>query len=82
MLEIGNNFKNKFENNCCPICEDKTTEDSQQHMMICPLLMKNQISQKILRYDSLFENCVEKQLEVAKLIETNYMKRKEILKKK
>ena len=82
MLEVGSNFKNKFENNFCPICEDKTTKDSQQHMMICPLLMKNQISKNILRYDSLFEDCVEKQLEVAKLIETNYRKRKEILKTK
>ena len=81
MLEIGNNFQNRFDN-FCPMCENKDINDSQQHLMICPVLIKSAIVKRNVNYDELFGNCVEDQLKVAKIIEDNFKMRKQMLKSK
>ena len=74
MLEIGNNFQNRFDN-FYPMCENKMIKDSQQHLMICPVLIKSAIVKRNVNYDELFGNCVEDQLKVAKIIEENFKMR-------
>ena len=43
MLDVGNNFKkgNKEITKHCPVCDDKDTRDSQEHLMFCPSLIED-----------------------------------------
>ena len=70
ILEIGNNFQNRLDN-FRPMCKTKMIKDSQQHLMICPVVVN-----RIVNYDHLFGNGVETKLEVAKIIEENFKMRK------
>ena len=82
MLDLGDNYQNKSSDLNCPVCEDKSTRDSQSHLMVCPKLNENQIAQKAVHYEDIFEDDFEKQMEVARIMDKNFRKRKEILRSK
>ena len=67
----------------CPVCEDKDTRDSQEHLMFCQSLMEdNQPVKSVISYENLFEENFEKQIEVSQILQSNFKKRKILLKKK
>ena len=82
MLDLGENYQNKYSDLNCPVCEDKSTRDSQSHLMVCPKLNENQIAQRAVNYEDIFEDDFEKQIEVARIMDQNFRKRKEILRSK
>ena len=71
MLDISANYKNKVSSKWCP-----NTEDNQEHLLICPQLLNHQLVLKIPKYENLFGNNIQKQMEVAAIIYENYTKRK------
>ena len=78
MLDISTNYKNKSTLKFCPVCRDENNLDTQEHLMICPLLVsQNQLVQGVVpKYEDLFEDDVEKQTRVASIIQVNFRKRK------
>ena len=83
MLDIGENFKNGAQSKHCPVCDNKVTLDTQEHLMICPSLAEdNQLVKKNINYEHLFGDDLEKQIEVSLILKRNLKKRKIILKKK
>ena len=79
MLETKDNFPNKFEDKLCPICTDGE-KDSQAHLMICPAKPNQMIVTETPRYENLFVNDVQKQMETAEIIMENFKRRKKIIK--
>jgi hypothetical protein len=77
MLDVGDNFKNgnKQASKHCPVCDDKDTTDSQEHLMCCPSL-------NLLVKSVIFEDNFDKQIEVSQIQQRNFKKRKSLLKKK
>ena len=52
MLDVGDNIKNgnKQTSKHCPVCDDKDTRDSQEHLMFCPSLIEdNLLVQSVIR---------------------------------
>ena len=85
MLDVEENFKkgNKQMTKPCPVCEVKDTRDSQEHLMFCQSLMEdNQPVKSVISYENLFEENFEKQIEVSQILQSNFKKRKILLKKK
>ena len=84
MLDLGENFK-KGKNNIktlCPVCEDREALDSQQHLLVCPQLVQNLLLGNAVKYEDLFGIDLEKQVQVANILQLNLEKRKRILKEK
>ena len=81
MMETKDNFPNKFTNNLCPICDDGT-EDSQEHVLVCPESDNSQIVKEAVKYENLFSNNVNKQMQIASIVTENFRRRKEIEKEK
>ena len=79
MLEISANYPNTASQTFCPVCEDKTTEDSQEHLMLCPELSHQQIVNQLPRYEELFQEDLQKQIQVAASIQANFRLRKKKL---
>ena len=82
MLEVAENYKNSMKISHCPVCEDKSTNDSQPHLFICPQLTNNQVAKNNLKYENLFEDNLESQIEVSLILQSNFKERKKILKSK
>ena len=81
MLDISSNFPNKYSSKNCPVCKDETTLDTQAHLLICPQLTNDQqLTQNIPKYEDLFSGEIEKQIQVASIIQENFKKRKMKLK--
>jgi hypothetical protein len=79
MLETKDNFPNKFEDKLCPICTSGE-KDSQAHLMKCPDIPNQMIVSENPKYENLFVNDVQKQLETTTIITENFKKRKNIIK--
>ena len=82
MLEVAENYKNNKKISHCPVCEDKGSPDSQPHLFICPSLNNNQVVKKDVKYENLFEDKLEAQLEVSQILQSNFKERKKRLKRK
>ena len=85
MLDVGDNFKNgnKQTSKHCPVCDDKDTRDSQEHLMFCPSLIEdNLLVQSVISYGNRSEDNFDKQIEVSQILQKYFMKRKLLLKMK
>ena len=84
MLDLGENFKIGKNNikTLCPVCEDREALDSQQHLLVCPQLVQNLLVGNAVKYEDLFGIDLEKQVQVANILQLNLEKRKRILKEK
>ena len=82
MLETKDNFRNKFDDDNCPLCDDQTTKDSQEHILVCPSLQQQCVADQLPNYNDLFNGEIAQQLGVATIISENFKKRKKILQKK
>ena len=80
MLDISENYKSKASSNLCPVCKDGKTEDTQPHLMICQKLSDTEIVMELPSYGDLFKENVDKQSQVATIIQQNFRKRKQKLK--
>ena len=74
MLETKDDFPNKFEEKLCPICTTGE-KDSQAHQMKCPAIPNQMIVSKKPKYENLFVNDVQKQLETTTIITENFFKK-------
>ena len=82
MLELEENYKNSKKTSNCPVCQDKSSTDSQPHLFICPKLTNNQVAKNNVKYGDLFEDKLEAQIEVAQILQSNFKERKKKLKQK
>ena len=82
MLEVAENYKNNKKSSHCPVCEDEGIPDSQPHLFSCPSLNNNQVAKKDVKYENLFEDKLEAQLEVSQILQSNFKERKKMLRRK
>ena len=76
MLDLAANFPNKFQTKYCPLCQDGTNLDTQEHLMHCPQVVdENQLTNKVLNYEGLFCEDVATQIQISSIIQENYKKR-------
>ena len=70
MIDIGQNYPNKYQTKHCPVCRDEKSRDTQDHILVCTELNlnKNQLTQALPKYEDLFGKDVKKQIAVAKII--------------
>ena len=82
ILDVRKNYKNKYNGDLlCQVCGDLSSSDDQEHLLFCSKLTDSLLVQGSLKYDDLFSPDVQKQVKIAKIMEENFTKRKEILKK-
>ena len=82
MLDVASNYPNKSNQKMCPLCKDSKSEDSQQHILRCPKLNENEVMDNTCpNYQDLFADNVPKQLQISKIIEGKYRRRKKLIKK-
>ena len=55
MIDIGQNYPNKYQTKHCPVCRDEKSGDTQEHMMVCIELNNNKLKQ-IAVAKIIFEN--------------------------
>ena len=74
MIDVGENYPNKYQTKHCPVCRDEKIRDTQEHILVCTQLTKNnkQLSKTLPRYEDLFKKDVQKQITVAKIIHANF----------
>ena len=77
MLDISSNYKNKSATNFCPVCKDENTSDTQEHLMVCPLLVNQNelVTRELPKYEDLFDDDALKQRRAAAIILENFRKR-------
>ena len=72
MIDIGQNYPNKYQTKHCPVCRDEKSWDTQEHIMVCiELNNKKQVTQALPKYEDLFGKDIRKQIAVAKIIFEN-----------
>ena len=65
VTRVKMNYRGEFENLQCTICDEEY--ESQQHIIECLEIRKmKETENKIIEYEKLFGENVEKQLEIAK----------------
>jgi ferredoxin-thioredoxin reductase catalytic subunit len=83
MLDVSSNYPNKFSSKLCPVCRDGKSQDTQEHILSCPGLIKdNQLVKNLPKYDDLFSDNVDRIIEVASIIQERFRLRKNIMKTK
>ena len=82
MLDVGQNYPNKYQTKHCPVCRDEKSMDTQEHILVCAELNHNkkQVTQALPKYEDLFGKDVPKQIAVAKIIFENFKVRTKKLK--
>ena len=78
MLDTKDNFPNKYKDKMCPICVDNSI-DSQAHVMLCPSICDQKIVKENLKYENLFKNDIDQQLEVSSIVIGNFKRRKKMI---
>ena len=70
MIDIGQNYPNKYQTKHCPVCRDEKSRDTQEHILVCTELNFNnkELTQALPKYEDLFVEDVTKQITVAKII--------------
>ena len=75
MVNVGHNFGQK---NNCKLCS--IGKDDQENLLQCLILkLRNPALLQDLNYDDLFNNNLQKQEEIGKIIEKSFRIREEIL---
>ena len=77
MTDVKANFRGRYENVECQICDEKE-EETQQHIFTC----KNNCKENIPDYEKIFEKDVKYQIEIAKIFERNIKIRDKLMEKK
>ena len=72
--------KNYGQDKKCPVCK-KDLEDSQPHLLVCEMLVKNAIMDEIPHYDDLFSEKLQKQVILIQMLNSNFKTRLQRLKK-
>ena len=80
MVEVKINFRNKYVNLQCPICE--TENDTQEHVFQCKELLKhlNILASSEILYSHIFHSDTSKQIAALRLFQFLFSERKKILK--
>ena len=80
MLDFKLNYKNKnYGDLLCPVCQDPTSSDGQEHLLQCVKLKGSLVVQDDVKYEDLFSTSVKKQIIIASIMEEKFEKRKTIL---
>ena len=78
MVRVRKNFGQNLN---CPVCKSDA-EDSQPHLLVCEKLVSNNlIVEEDLKYEHLFSDSLKNQVNVVKMLHTNFQRRLQILKK-
>ena len=80
MLDVAANYPNKSKPKMCPLCKDSKSDDSQEHILNCAKLNENEvIDNSSSDYRNLFDEDVTKQLQISRIIESKYKRRKKLI---
>ena len=82
MVDVKMNFKNKYSDTLCPVCKTVGINDSQEHVLECAQLLKNQniLANSDVLYVHIFESDIKKQTTALRMFNVLWDERKEILK--
>ena len=82
MLRVRRNYGQSFQDKFCPVCKDINAEDTQDHLLVCEALVNNnQMVDEVPEYQDLFSDKIEKFVKIMRILQSNYNKRIDILKK-
>ena len=79
MLDVSANFPGTAQELSCPVWKDPSSRDDQEHLLVCPELDDQDIVDQVPTYDDLFTGTLEKQVQVAAIIENKFRVRKKKL---
>ena len=83
MIFVRKNYSKMQKESTCPLCstEEKTSSDSQEHLLECTKLTDNssEISEQGLKYSDIFSQNSEKQAKMTIILENKYKRRKLLL---
>ena len=79
MLDVSANFPGTAQELSCPVCKDPSSRDDQEHLLVCPELDDQDLVDQVPTYDDLFTGTLEKQVQVAAIIENKFRDRKKKL---
>ena len=75
MLDVKTNFQNSHDNMLCIACKD--TDETQEHLMQCKVLGDDDmVVEEVPEYVHLFGENLQKKIIVAKILHTNFNRRK------
>ena len=82
MVDVRENFKNKYSDTMCPVCMGTCT-DSQEHVLDCPVLLLNCniVAKHKVEYCWIYSMDVGKQAEVTRIFKIYWDLRKKLLDK-
>ena len=79
MLDVRNNFRNKYSDTSCPNCNSAL--DDQEHLLACTKLVDGvELVDGIVNYENIFLSKLEDVLQVSRILKANFKKRKDIIK--
>ena len=79
MLDLRNNFRNKYPDVSCPNCYSAI--DDQEHLLTCTKLVDGvELVAGSIRYEDVLHSKLEDVIKVSRILQTNYKKRKDIIK--
>ena len=78
MLLLKSNYKGSYKRDHyqCDLC--KSEADTQEHLLMCPRLSKENTLQQKLTYNDLFSNDVKKITHISPILEKKYLLKKEL----
>ena len=81
-MEVKLNFRNKYVNLQCQICETEGINDKQLHVFECKELLKhlNILASREVLYSHIFHSDISKQIAALRLFQLLFSERKKILK--
>ena len=79
MLDLRNNFRNKYPDVSCPNCYSAI--DDQEHLLTCTKLVDGvELVYGSIKYEDVFHSKLEDVVKVSRILQANYKKRKDIIK--
>ena len=80
MVEVRNNYGGSFQDMMCPLC--KLEVDTQQHLLECKKLEeRGEIVSSRINYCDIFSGKLEDKVNVARILQKKFKRRKDLLKK-
>ena len=79
MVDVKLNFKKKYQNHLCPICQK--AGDDQPHVLVCPDLTEGLLfsTNETAKYEDIFSEAVKQQAQATRIFETLFKLRKQLL---